>query len=218
VSFTGEALTGPLAWPDNAVLVGPALAQRPPNHDFPMEWLDPERKHVLVSMGTLSAEASHGFYQRAVEALAPLGERIQAILTTDPADLPDPPDHVMVRTRVPVLDLMPHLDAVVSHGGLNTTCEALAHGVPLVIAPIKGDQPINAAQVEAAGAGHRVSFARVRPEALRAAVLSVLKEPSHRAAAARIRASFAAAGGAEAAADQLALLAERVREPLESPA
>ncbi|GAA1984637.1 glycosyltransferase [Catenulispora subtropica] len=218
LAFTGEALTGPLAWPENAVLVGPALVPRPPAHDFPTDWLDPGRRHVLVSMGTLSAEASHGFYERAVEALRPLGEKVQAILTTDPDSVPDPPEHVLVRTRVPVLDLMPHLDAVVSHGGLNTVCEALAHGVPLVVAPIKGDQPINAAQVEAAGAGRRVSFARVRPDALRAALLAVLDDPSHRAAAARVRASFAAAGIAGAAAAHLTRLAERVREPLESPA
>jgi zeaxanthin glucosyltransferase len=218
VSFTGEALTGPLSWPDNAVLVGPALVRRPPDPGFPMDWLDPDRRLVLVSMGTLSAEASHGFYQRALEAVRPLGDRIQVIVTVDPADLPDAPEHVLVRTRVPVLDLMPRLDAVVSHGGLNTVCEALAHGVPLVVAPIKGDQPINAAQVEAAGAGRRVSFARVRPQALREALLAVLDDPSYRAAAARVRASFAAAGGAAAAAAQLTRLAERVREPLESPA
>lgn len=218
LAFTGEALTGPLAWPDNAVLVGPALVARPPDPGFPMDWLDPDRRQVLVSMGTLSAEASHGFYHRAVEALRPLGDRVQAIVTTDPAELPDAPEHILVRTRVPVLDLMPRVAQVVTHGGLNTVCEALANGVPLVIAPIKGDQPINAAQVEAAGAGRRVSFARVRPEALREAVLAVLDDPSHRAAAARVRDSFAAAGGAGAAAAHLTRLAERVREPLESPA
>jgi MGT family glycosyltransferase len=206
VAFTGTALTGPLSWPDNAVLVGPALAERPADLDFPRDWLDPDRRHVLISMGTLAAETSHGFYERALEAVRPLGDRVQAVITAPPETLPDPPDHVLVRSRVPVLELMPQLDAVVSHGGLNTVCEALAHGVPLVIAPIKGDQPINAAQVAAAGAGRRVSFARVRPEALRAALVTVLEDPSIRESAARIRASFAAAGGAVTAAGQLALL------------
>jgi UDP:flavonoid glycosyltransferase YjiC (YdhE family) len=109
---------------------------------------------------------------------------------------------------------MPRLDAVVSHGGLNTVCEALAHGLPLVIAPIKGDQPINAAQVAAAGAGIRVRFARTRPGPLRDAVLAVLDDPSYRAAAARVRESFSAAGGAQAAAGLLEELAARsVRAP-----
>ena len=226
IAFTGTALTGELSWPDNAVLVGPALAERPADLDFPRDWLDPGRKHVLISMGTLAAENSHGFYQRALEAVRPLGERVQVILTAPPESVPEAPDHVLVRNRVPVLELMPQLDAVVSHGGLNTVCEALAHGVPLVVAPIKGDQPINASQVAAAGAGVRVSFARVRPEALRAALVSVLEEPSISKAAAAVRDSFAAAGGAAAASARMARLAgagqdasRREREgSLESPA
>lgn len=226
IAFTGTALTGELSWPDNAVLVGPALAERPADLDFPRDWLDPGRKHVLISMGTLAAENSHGFYQRALEAVRPLGERVQVILTAPPESVPEAPDHVLVRNRVPVLELMPQLHAVVSHGGLNTVCEALAHGVPLVVAPIKGDQPINASQVAAAGAGVRVSFARVRPEALRAALVSVLEEPSIGKAAAAVRDSFAAAGGAAAASARMARLAgagqdasRREREgSLESPA
>ena len=101
----------------------------------------------------------------------------------------------------------PHLTAVVCHGGHNTVCESLAHGVPLVVAPIKHDQPIVAEQVARAGAGIRVSFHRARPESLREALLSVIDDPSYRAAAERVRASFAAAGGATAAASRLAALA-----------
>src|SRR4051812_11839526 len=41
IAFTGTALTGPLAWPDNAALVGPALAPRSAGTDFPWDWLDP---------------------------------------------------------------------------------------------------------------------------------------------------------------------------------
>src|SRR6185436_6767034 len=95
----------------------------------------------------------------------------------------DAPAHVLVVPQVPMLELLPHLDAVVSHGGLNTVCEALAHGVPLVVAPIRGDQPINAHHVAAAGAGVRVRFDRDPPERLRAAILSVLDDPGYREAA-----------------------------------
>jgi UDP:flavonoid glycosyltransferase YjiC (YdhE family) len=106
-----------------------------------------------------------------------------------------------------VAQLLPRLAAVVGHAGLNTTCEALAHGIPLVVAPIKHDQPIIAGQVAAAGAGIRVRFGRVTPPQLREAVTTLLDEPSYRAAAARIGQSFAAAGGAPAAAAALAELA-----------
>ena len=206
IAFTGRALTGPLDWPHNAVLVGPALSPRPPDPSFPWDWLDPARRTVLVTVGTLSMDLAREFHARVVDALRPLGDRIQAIVVAPDGTVPDPPAHVLVLPRAPVLELMPRLAAVVSHGGLNTVCEALAHGVPLVVAPIKGDQPINAAQVVAAGAGRRVRFAGVRPGPLREELLAVLDEPSYRAAARRVRASFAAAGGAPAAARHLETL------------
>lgn len=203
IAFTGSALTGPLDRPENAVLVGPALAPRPADTTFPWDWLDPARRHVLVSVGTLSMDIAKEFYARVTEALRPLGDRLQAVVVAPDGTIPDPPEHLLVRSRVPVLELLPRLDAVVSHGGLNTVCETLAHGVPLVVAPIKGDQPINAAQVAAVGAGRRVRFASVRPGPLREDLLAVLDDPSYRAAAHRVRESFAAAGGAAAAARHL---------------
>jgi MGT family glycosyltransferase len=218
LAFTGTALTGPHPFPEHFALVGPILAERPADPDFPWEWLDPRRQHVVVTVGTLAGDLAGDFYARAAAALGPLGHRLQAILVTDPAAVPDPPANVLVRHRVPLLELLPRLDAVVSHGGMNTVCESLANGVPLVVAPIRHDQPVNAAQVVAAGAGVRVPFARVGPRRLRDAVLEVVDEPGYRLAAAAIRDSFAAAGGARAAADKIEPLAVSVppNRPLSS--
>jgi len=95
----------------------------------------------------------------------------------------------------------------VCHAGLNTVSEALAHAVPLVLAPIAHDQPVVAAQGAAAGAGIRVRFEAAEPQRLRAALLTVLDDPSYPAAAQRLRESFRAAGGAGVAADHLVALA-----------
>ena len=114
---------------------------------------------------------------------------------------------MLAAERVPLLALMPRLDAVVCHGGLNTVCEALAHAVPLVVAPIRWDQPFNAAQVAGSGAGIRVDFGQVNPDRLRTAVTAVLDDPAYRGAAARIRDSFDEAGGRHEAADLLERLA-----------
>ncbi|MBS2964415.1 glycosyltransferase [Actinocrinis puniceicyclus] len=211
IAFTGAALVGEAMaqLPANTHLVGPALTGRPADPAFPRHWLDEGRRHVLVTVGTLAADMSGTFYRRAGAALRPLGDRLQAVVVAPDGAMPDPPEHVLVRPRVPVLELMPRLDAVVSHGGLNTVCEALAHGVPLVIAPIRGDQPINAAQVAAAGAGIRIRFDGARPESLRDPLLTVLEDPSYRSAAARVARSLCEAGGAAAAARHLGALAER---------
>jgi UDP:flavonoid glycosyltransferase YjiC (YdhE family) len=54
------------------------------------------------------------------------------------------------------------MSAVVCHGGHNTVCEAFAHGVPLVVTPIRDDQPIIARQVADAGAGIQLHLAGLR--------------------------------------------------------
>jgi zeaxanthin glucosyltransferase len=207
VAFTGTALTGPEPFPDHFALVGPAVGRRPPVPDFPWRSLDPNRRLVLATMGTLAQDIAADFYGRMVTALRPLGHRLQAVVVAPAGAVPDPPEHLLVTARAPVLELLPRTALVVGHGGLNTTCEALAHGVPVLLAPIKHDQPIIADQVARAGAGIRVRFARATPEQLRGAVTSLLDEPSYRDAAGRIAESFAAAGGAPAAARHLVRLA-----------
>lgn len=212
IAFTTEALvgTGP-GLPPSVAFVGPAFGGRPDRSGFPWEWIDgdgPERRPlVLVTLGTVNADAGERFFRAAVEALG--DGPFQAVLVAPDGLLGDAlPANVLVRSRVPQVALLERVDAVVTHGGHNTVCEALAQGLPLVVAPIRDDQPIVADQVVAAGAGVRVKFARVGAVDLRAAVDHVLADPAVAAAAARVGASFAAAGGAAAAADHIeALLA-----------
>ena len=197
IAFTTDALVGPREkLPPHYRFVGPSISDRPEPTPFPFDEL--RRPCVLVSMGTVNAEASGRFYQTAIAALR--DEPHQVILVAPPELAAGAPANFLVRAYVPQLALLPRVDAVVCHGGHNTTCEALAHGLPLVIAPIKDDQPIVADQVVAAGAGLRVKFGRVQPAELRDAVARVRTEPTFREAAARVRASFTAAGGAPAAA------------------
>jgi MGT family glycosyltransferase len=158
---------------------------------------------VLVSPGTCNREAGRRFFATVVTTAAPLAGRLQAILVAPPDHLGPVPHHVLVREFVTHLDLLAHLDAVVSHAGHNTVCETLAHGVPLVVAPIRDDQPVIARQVTDSGAGVRVRFGRASATELRDAITSVLDDPSYRAVARRVQASFTAAGGAPAAADYL---------------
>ena len=201
LAFTTSSLV-PGEFPAHYRFVGPSISDRPETTPFPWDALGP-RPRVLVTVGTVNAEAADRFYQTVIAALG--DQPIQVILVA-PRELAAPPN-VVVRSYVPQLALLKQVDAVVCHGGHNTTCEALAHGLPLVIAPIKDDQPIVADQVVAAGAGLRVKFGRVGPDELRAAVRRILDEPGFREAAGRVRDSFERAGGAAAAASALEGLA-----------
>jgi zeaxanthin glucosyltransferase len=209
IAFTTSAVTGEQPFPEHFALVGPVLVDRPGT--FAWDLLDPARRKILISVGTLATTLAADFYQRASAAVAPLGATVQAILVGPPEVVPDPPGNVLVVPSVPQLALLPQLDAVISHGGMNTVSETLAHGLPLVIAPIRHDQPVVASLVARAGAGIRVPFGRVRPAQLREALVTILDDPSYRRAAERIRDSFAAAGGAPAAAARLERLAQVAR-------
>lgn len=205
VAFTTEALTGPLDGLDvPCAFVGPSISDRVDDTPFRWDWLDAARPLVLVSLGTLNGVDGERFFGAAAAAVAELP--IQAVLIADPAMVPDPPPNVLVAGRVPQLALLERTSVVVTHAGHNTTCEALAQGIPLVVAPIRDDQPIVAHQVVTAGAGVRVKFGRATADVLRAAIVTALDDPDLRAGAARIQKSFAEAGGAAEAADQLVAL------------
>lgn len=203
LAFTTAELVGPLEnLPSQCVFVGPSLERRP--RDVPPdlgEWFDQSGPHVLVSLGTVNWLGGEQFFAAAAEAL---GERdVKAVLVAPPAVAPEPPANVLIRQNIPQLELMPRFDAVVTHGGHNTVCESLAFGKPLVVAPIRDDQPFVARQVQRAGAGIRISFRRVSSRSLGRALDSVLAAPEHRTAAEHIQASFQAAGGPPEAADRL---------------
>jgi MGT family glycosyltransferase len=202
VAYTTAELVGPrLAWPSPVCFVGPATTDRMEVDDFPWEWLQPNRRTVLVTLGTLNAGAGERFF--GVVAAALDQPDLQVVCVAPPALVPDPPPNLLARSRVPQLALLGRVDAVVCHAGHNTVCESLVRGLPLVLAPIRDDQPVVAEQVERAGAGIRIRFGRSRPEGVTAAVRAVLDEPCYRMRAAELGASFAAAGGAPVAAGHI---------------
>lgn len=212
LALTTTVLSGPPRAEVRPAYVGPLLGRRPP---IPFRRPDTDRPLVLISTGTLADDLNADFHRRALSAVA----GVHAILVAPPDSVLDPPPHVTVAARVPLPELLPHLAAVVTHGGLNTVTEALAHGVPLVVAPIRHDQPVNARDVAAAGAGVRISFARAGPDRIAAALAAVLGEPAYRVAAGRVRDSFDAAGGVGAAAGLIERMGQKSsngQQPLSS--
>ncbi|GLZ13212.1 glycosyl transferase [Actinomadura sp. NBRC 104425] len=211
VFATGALIGDTSAFPDRFAFVGP-VPPRPRGGDFPWEWLD-GRPAVLVTLGAGTGAgrdaAAARFMRVAAEAVAAMD--VRAVLAAPPDAVPEPPPNVLVRPDVPQPALLERMAAgraaVVCHGGHDAVCAGLAHGLPLVVAPIRHDQPVIARLVAEAGAGIAVGFGGARPVELRAALGAVLTDDVHRAAAARVRDSFAEAGGAAAAADRLEKLA-----------
>jgi MGT family glycosyltransferase len=211
LEYSTRALVGEVAdRPGPLAFVGPILPDRRTPVDFPWGWFDRHDTSILVTLGTVSQGIGRRFLLAVLDAVA--GHPYGVVMVGDPDLVPAAPGNVLIRPFVPQIELLGRVRAVVCHAGHNTTVEALAHGLPLVCAPIRDDQPIIAGQVAQAGAGVRLRFTRATPADVAAAIDAVLTDPSYRAAAARIAESFATAGGAPRAADHLEALA-RTRTP-----
>lgn len=204
IAFSTTALAGEPVVP--ALFVGPVQRHHADDGGFPWDALDPARAKVLVTTGTENIDVAAGFLRECASALRDRPS-VQGVFA-DPGDsLRDVEGDFVRMPWLPQQAVLPHMAAVVCHAGHNTVCEALAQAVPLVLAPIRDDQPVVAAQVAQAGAGLRLRFLHAKAGHIGQALDKVLTEPSFVTAAGRIRDSFAAAGGARAAADALERLA-----------
>jgi MGT family glycosyltransferase len=213
IVFSSEALLGGKYTYYEAPyhFVGPALTHRQLAVEFPWPQLRPGAARMLISLGTVSRDRSVRFYEVIMEALdnldlsdSYLSRRSLQVVMVAPEELRDrAPANFIVRPRVPQIELLAHMDGVLCHAGHNTVCEALSFGLPLIVAPIRDDQPIVARQVIDAGAGLFMRYGKVTVATARAAVEDLLREPGYRNGALRLKESFQRLGGAGQAANIL---------------
>jgi len=153
----------------------------------------PPRPTVYITLGTFFNRFTKHFVS-ILEALAdePLNLIVTVGYDQDPAVLGPQPDHVRVERYIPLSLLLPHCDAMVTHGGSGSVLAALAFGVPLLVVPLGADQFGNAERCVASGAGRRLAAEDLLPGAVRAEVARLLDDPDLRRAAGRLREEIAA--------------------------
>jgi UDP:flavonoid glycosyltransferase YjiC (YdhE family) len=182
-----------------AILDGPALATFEPT---PEKNYDPL---VLVSFST-SFQDQRGMLQRVIDELSNLP--IQVVVTTghavDPADL-DVAENAVVARFLDHRELLSRATAVVTHCGLGTTLNSLAHAVPIVCVPMGRDQQFNAAMVVKLGAGIAVDLDR--PGTFSRCVEQALFDTRMQSSADAFAKAMAAYRGADEAAEALEELA-----------
>ncbi len=113
----------------------------------------------------------------------------------DPAQFGPQPDNVRIARYIPLSLLLPRCALVVCQAGFSTVTTALRHGLPLVMLPLGADQPLVARQCARLGVGPTLGPDERTPEAIRAAVRTVLANPVYRTNAARVGETLAALPG-----------------------
>ena len=102
---------------------------------------------------------------------------------------------------LPQTSILPHVDAVITHGGNNTVTEALYFGKPMVLLPVFWDQYDNAQRMHETGFGIRLDTYGHDPAELPAAVERLLGDQPLRERLAAVSRRLQAAPGTERAAD-----------------
>jgi len=192
VRFTGPVLPGPRGGPD------------------PAWWsdLDAGRPVVHVTQGTVANAEFDRLIAPTVRALA--DKPVLVVLTAGgrPVEelrraLGTVPANVRIESFLDYARFLPRIDALVTNGGYGTVNQALAYGVPLVVAGRTEDKAEVGARVAWSGAGIDLRTDRPGEQALARAVGRVLFEPEFRTAAGRLRDEISVAGGIDAVEELL---------------
>lgn len=177
---------------------GPLRRRKAPN-EFPLSPSD-GRPTAFASLGTLQG-ARKGLFARIAKACDRAGVRL--IIATggaDPTSLGSLPGDPLIFDWVPQDALLAQVDLVIGHGGMNTTLDALLHGLPMLLIALAFEQPGTAARVVHSGAGLMLDRRR-GTTAFARAIRRLLDEPSFALAAMQQERELESAGGVKRAAD-----------------
>lgn len=193
--------------PPQLRFIGPLTPEVP---DLPLPGWWPEvtaagRPVVLVTQGTLATQP-RALIWPALRALA--DEDVLVIAAgVSAADCPGPlPRNARATPFVAFSRVLPHVSVYVTNGGYGGVQQALACGVPCVVAGRSEDKTEVAARVAHVGAGLNLHTDHPSPDQVRRAVRRLLTDGHFRAQAEQLGAALRAHDAPREAADHLEAL------------
>jgi MGT family glycosyltransferase len=135
---------------------------------------DDGRALVYVSLGSLGSADVH-LMRQLVDSLGETPQRY--VVSRGPQHTEyELAENMIGEEFLPQTSVLPHVQAVITHGGNNTVTECMWFGKPMVVLPIFWDQHDNAQRVHETGYGLRLSTYAHEPVELAAAVDRVLSD------------------------------------------
>jgi rhamnosyltransferase subunit B len=167
-------------WPPQTRLTGFPLYDERGVEPVPAEvsaFLDGGEPPVVFTPGS-AMQHGRDFFAASVAACRLLGRR--GLLLTRfreqvPAGLPDGVRHF---DYIPFSVVLPRAAAVVHHGGIGTSAQGLAAGIPQLVMPMGFDQLDNAARLVRLGVGQLLRPGAYRGQAVAAALRRLLEAPA----------------------------------------
>lgn len=217
VFSTEEYIPRSLSQNDFSFYVGASFNEgnRGDEQGFPFHLLKPNCKKVYMSLGSQVYYHPH-LFKTVQEVFA--DSSIQLIFAVNElmntSFVEELNDNVIAVSYAPQLQLLPHIDLMISHGGANSVMECLAHGKPIALLPICNDQFLQAKFVEKEQVGKVLDTRNPDVESYKKQLLPLLNADALEVKnAKKVGESFARHGGPTEAADLIVELLEK-RKPL----
>ncbi|MFY0217363.1 macrolide family glycosyltransferase [Bacillus cereus] len=190
---------------DSYIFVGPSITSRKDVQEIVFKQKE-EEKLIYISMGTVFNQQID-FYHICFEALKNFPATI--ILSVgkyiDINQLKNIPPNFKVYNYVPQLEVLKQANLFITHGGMNSSSESLYFGVPMIVIPVMGDQPIVAQRIEDLKVGVQLNLKKVTPVTLHNAVMELLSNDVYLENSYKVKCTLKDAGGYIKAADTIEL-------------
>ena len=166
-------------WPEQLVQTGFPLWDQAAEDGLPdevLEFLEGGDPPIVFSPGSAMTEGQD-FFATAVESCRRLGRR-GILLTKYPDQLPPRlPPEVRYFGFVPFSQLLPRSAAFVHHGGIGSSAQGLAAGVPQLVMPMAYDQLDNATRLGRLGVATYLRRKNFRPRTVTPRLQQLLDSP-----------------------------------------
>jgi rhamnosyltransferase subunit B len=187
-------------------------------HNGPAGMLSPELEEFLVqgdapivfTLGSSAVTTAGRFYRESALAARSIGARAVLLVGRDPANWPSAPSpDTFVADVAPHEQLFPRASAVVHHGGIGTTGQALRSGHPMLVVPFAHDQPDNAHRVSRLGVARVLYPKQYRASRVAAELRALLTTTTYATRADLVGRSVRADRGVDAACEFIVEAARR---------
>ena len=161
---------------------------------------------LVFTLGSLAVHAAEDFYQTSRRVAQDLGQR--AILLTGLDGEIETSRTIAIRKYAPHSLIFPHCKALIHHGGIGTTGQALMAGKPQLVVPHLGDQWDNGARIKRLGVGGVLDAKKYSLRAAKDNIMSLIGDENMSVKAASIGEIVRYENGLEAAVTAIQTLFE----------
>ncbi len=186
----------------NFSYTGPFKGQMISNFEFPFNRLN-GKPIIFVSLGTV-VNSRIEIFENISKASSMFD--VQLVIALGSNHIPDAllslPNDAIVVGYAPQFEILKSAKLCITHGGLNTVLDALAHGVPLLAIPISFDQPGTAERIRWHELGDVISVNQVlEPEYLFQKLSNILNNDKYILKCQEFKAKLVALNGVVAASN-----------------